>query len=647
MSKILAAILSFLIVSTAFAGPPIIWGPNKAQLLPTATQLCFPDATCMSTAGVTSVSGTAPITSSGGATPAIGINAAMNQERFVEKSGSDANDCSIIKPCLTIQAAETSCSTPSASNKCLVWIGPGTYAEGNTTLLRDFIYLRGVTRNTVNITGAVTYTWGSASGTVSGIQDVTLGALTFSPPSVASGLTRNSNFNFDILNSMVGNVVWNGTGIISPLNPGVQVYESQIGSWTTHGPAGNNIFRSSVIGITVDDTAFLSSSLFDNSTVISTSIGGGTITTQASKNFPVDGSTAGTTGGGRIRVWTSSGPAAPQRAVITYTAYSAGTGVFSGLTFNSGTLASIVAGDIITNQDGGSSQFHSVRNSSGATDLAAGTNFTSAILTERSGLRAAPLTVNGLYAQVTTDVNQIGGSATPFTFLNGATEVANIFKSNTPRGLKYTPVTSGDWPTQPTTGQEGLDFLASTRLLRAGDTMTGALNINGSANAVQLKVKRFDAQASDIQQWLSDTNSVLAKVDTSGNISGTNLSGTNTGDATTSSSGLSFAGQVLSLNPNAENRTISNFTATTTLTLIQGYVTLDATGASFIATLPPCNSSADGHVYKLKRTNAGANTPTIGADGTDTIDGSGSYGFTSQNEAIEINCRNPGVWFIF
>lgn len=48
-------ILVLLFSTSAFAGPPVIWGPNKANILPAS--LCFADATCMTTAASTTAPG--------------------------------------------------------------------------------------------------------------------------------------------------------------------------------------------------------------------------------------------------------------------------------------------------------------------------------------------------------------------------------------------------------------------------------------------------------------------------------------------------------------------------------------------------------------------------------------------------------------
>ncbi len=48
--KLSILLLALFLSTHAHAGPPVIWGPGKAQLLP--AQLCFADTTCMSTAAV-------------------------------------------------------------------------------------------------------------------------------------------------------------------------------------------------------------------------------------------------------------------------------------------------------------------------------------------------------------------------------------------------------------------------------------------------------------------------------------------------------------------------------------------------------------------------------------------------------------------
>lgn len=91
----------------------------------------------------------------------------------------------------------------------------------------------------------------------------------------------------------------------------------------------------------------------------------------------------------------------------------------------------------------------------------------------------------------------------------------------------------------------------------------------------------------------------------------------------------------------------SSKTTTYTVTLADQYLALDAAGAPFSVNLVPCNASSKGHMFNFKRTNAGANKPTIVADGADTIDGLATLSMDIQYEADTLNCNGSGAWFIF
>jgi len=108
------------------------------------------------------------------------------------------------------------------------------------------------------------------------------------------------------------------------------------------------------------------------------------------------------------------------------------------------------------------------------------------------------------------------------------------------------PLTSsgGSTPTlsmpQATTSQSG--YLASSdwttfsnKVNRAGDTMTGALDINGSANSVQLAVQGSAGQTSDLTDWNNNAGTTLASIDNTGTFHG---NGSGLTDVTGTISGL-------------------------------------------------------------------------------------------------------------
>jgi hypothetical protein len=408
------------------------------------------------------------------------------QSRYVDMLGNNTTgDGSFEKPFLTIEAAENSITDASPTNLYVVVVGAGIYAEGSSTIFRDNIILRGAGRDVTSITGNITYTYGGASGTMHAIQDIKVANVTYNPSTIAAGSNRNTNFNAVIFNSYVGTVVFNGDGTIKSNGPGLQVYESQIGALTVNGGVSNNIFRSSITpGVTVTNVPFLSSGNFLNSTVISRDTIGNTITTQSGLAYPVDGTTTGTLGGGRIRVWTgSSGPSLSsgfgfQRALFTYTAYNPSTGVFSGLTINAGTLAAITAGDVMTNEESSSVQIFHSRNSGGVTVTGVGSN-SQANGVFRGNIQGVA-TVSGGNSLYTVDTISMGTSATPVTYLNGALSTFNLFYTSGARGINYNPITSANWPTASvvaagdvTINNKTISNFASTTDIFEGATVSG------------------------------------------------------------------------------------------------------------------------------------------------------------------------------
>lgn len=73
-------------------------------------------------------------------------------------------------------------------------------------------------------------------------------------------------------------------------------------------------------------------------------------------------------------------------------------------------------------------------------------------------------------------------------------------------------------------------------------------------------------------------------------------------------------------------------TAAATITLDDFYVTGDATGAAFTITLPLA-LPAVGHVFAIKRLNAGANNVTIDGAGAEAIDAAATLVLNAQYQS--------------
>lgn len=79
---------------------------------------------------------------------------------------------------------------------------------------------------------------------------------------------------------------------------------------------------------------------------------------------------------------------------------------------------------------------------------------------------------------------------------------------------------------------------------------------------------------------------------------------------------------------------VRTITATTTLTEGDDVVRVDTTSGSVTVNLPPARQVL-GHKFLIKKV-AAANTVTVDANGSDTIDGSGTLAWTTQYESYTI-----------
>ena len=72
---------------------------------------------------------------------------------------------------------------------------------------------------------------------------------------------------------------------------------------------------------------------------------------------------------------------------------------------------------------------------------------------------------------------------------------------------------------------------------------------------------------------------------------------------------------------------------------------VDASGGAVVATLPAAET-AEPHLYGVKKVDATANTVTVQAAGSDTIDGAASYVLTVQYQAISLISDRASSWWI-
>lgn len=73
-------------------------------------------------------------------------------------------------------------------------------------------------------------------------------------------------------------------------------------------------------------------------------------------------------------------------------------------------------------------------------------------------------------------------------------------------------------------------------------------------------------------------------------------------------------------------------------------VTMNANAAARVATLPAASSSLIGRIYILKKNDSSANTVTLAASGSDTIDGAATVVLTTQWQTVRVICLTSTTW---
>jgi len=132
-------------------------------------------------------------------------------------------------------------------------------------------------------------------------------------------------------------------------------------------------------------------------------------------------------------------------------------------------------------------------------------------------------------------------------------------------------------------------------------------------------------------------------IDGSGNVSVNSLAGTGE-----SAIGVDASGTLKRISVN--RKPITNKTANYTATATDYTITGSATSASFTITLPTAASSYDatsatGQIYNFKKTDSSANTITIQANGSETIDGTNTKTIATQYGGFTVQSTGSG-WII-
>lgn len=87
-------------------------------------------------------------------------------------------------------------------------------------------------------------------------------------------------------------------------------------------------------------------------------------------------------------------------------------------------------------------------------------------------------------------------------------------------------------------------------------------------------------------------------------------------------------------------------TSSSTLTLEQEYIVVDASGGDVTITLPAITSDYLGKYYYIKRIDSSGNVVTITPNGSDTIDGAANQTLDSEDDSLHI-VAIPGDWAIY
>lgn len=90
---------------------------------------------------------------------------------------------------------------------------------------------------------------------------------------------------------------------------------------------------------------------------------------------------------------------------------------------------------------------------------------------------------------------------------------------------------------------------------------------------------------------------------------------------------------------------INGYSATVTLLASDYTAIIDATTGNLIVNLPPCNVNP-GRIYIVKKGDATANTVTITANGSNTIDGAGTLVLTAANQRAVIQSDGNSIWHV-
>jgi hypothetical protein len=90
---------------------------------------------------------------------------------------------------------------------------------------------------------------------------------------------------------------------------------------------------------------------------------------------------------------------------------------------------------------------------------------------------------------------------------------------------------------------------------------------------------------------------------------------------------------------------IATKTSNYTITNNDGTIIADASSGNITITLPPAADSSQ-FIFRIKKKDITANTVTVDANASETIDSSSNYVLATVNEAITVQSDGTGWWII-
>jgi hypothetical protein len=285
---------------------------------------------------VTGVTASAPLLSSGGATPNISLTVANDRTVYVSPGGSDIpGNGNILAPYASIQFALAAIGgSAGPTTPYTVAAGPGIYAEANLTVAAD-ITIEGSSNTTINATSITLGDRTSVFNTTLNAPTINVGAsnvvnvqnVTFSSPTT----TINNSGSLTVINSRgAQNVTYSGGTVIEQSNSYQQTLN--VNNVTSYSATANAYLNVNV----------------DNSTVsVVGSSFSGTATASNGATFNIGGSTLGSTLTSTASAVSLNGSSVAGAVLVTGGSLSAGSTTLQGSVTGLGSATVSLAGSSV------------------------------------------------------------------------------------------------------------------------------------------------------------------------------------------------------------------------------------------------------------------------------------------------------------